>query len=244
MRARFTTLLAVLWTAVAALLTAGVQLAHAGLVATTGQATSVTSASAILNGVALTLNPSSRWLFQYGTSASYGRYSQGSSVGVGLTAVSATVTDLSPATTYHFRLVVIQGDPGRPNDYSTGDDVTFTTAPAAPRYGTASVESHRLAVSGGATSIRVRCAGPPGALCKGIVRLVAHRARGGLVDCGTGVLSAGGGRRNSVLTRVDRACAALLRRARGHAVRGELRLALDGGQRLLTTAVTLVAGAA
>ncbi len=240
MRVRFAALAASFGLATVGLLAAGAQAGYASIVATSGSATSVTSTSAILNGVALTLNPSSAWLFQYGTSSSYGQYSHGSSVALGLTAVSETVSNLTPNTTYHFRLVVVQGDPGNANDYSSGNDVTFTTAPAPPAYGTTSVESHRLAVKGGLTSIRFACSGGHGSLCKGKVALVARNSRGGLVNCGSGALVARGGDRHAIESRLGRACMALLSKSHSHTLSGEVRVTLSGTQHLVRSLVTLV----
>ncbi len=246
MRVRFAALIATFGFAAAGVLAVGAQAGYADIVATTGSATSVTSTSAILNGVALTINPSSGWVFQYGTSTAYGSYSHGSSVGLGLTAVSETVSGLTPGTTYHFRLVVIQGDPGNANDYSTGDDVTFTTAPApppAPTYGTTSVESHRLAVRRGVTSIRFLCNGKHGALCKGKVALVARNKGGGLVSCGSGSLATSSGHGHAIESRLSSQCMSLLNKTQSHTLTGEVRVTLAGTQQLVRSLVTLVGSA-
>jgi phosphodiesterase/alkaline phosphatase D-like protein len=96
--------------------------------ASTGGASSVTVTSATLNG---TVNPSGRAttsFFEYGTSTSYGSKTPVKDVGSGTTsvAVSGNVTGLTPARSYHFRLVATS-DAGT----SHGSDQTFTTA-AAP----------------------------------------------------------------------------------------------------------------
>ena len=85
------------------------------LAASTLPATEVTNTSATLNGTTDTAGTAH---FDYGTSASYGLLTPSEPVAPG--AVSAQVTDLSPNTTYHFRLVV---------DGDTASDVTFRTEP-------------------------------------------------------------------------------------------------------------------
>src|SRR5215211_950713 len=73
--------------------------------ATTGPATPVGANSATLTGGFTTAAPSATWYFQYGTTTAYGSTTpqQVSAPGT----VSATVSGLSVATTYHFRLVVV-----------------------------------------------------------------------------------------------------------------------------------------
>ena len=85
----------------------------------------VGGASATLNG---TVNPggaATEWWFEYGTSTSYGSATTHTSAGSGSAnvAVSRALTGLSPATTYHYRLVAKNAS-GTPN----GGDGLFTTA--------------------------------------------------------------------------------------------------------------------
>jgi hypothetical protein len=91
----------------------------------TGAAQGVGADLAVLTGALDTKGRSTTWWFDYGTSASYGRST--SSRGAGSTAgaqkVSATLTGLTPATTYHFRLVA-KSDAGT----TVGADGTFATA--------------------------------------------------------------------------------------------------------------------
>ncbi len=210
---------------------------YASLVATTGGATSVARTSAILNGVALTLNPSSAWVFQYGTTGVYGNYSRGSAVGLGLTAVSATVGDLAPSTTYHFRLVVVQGSPANAGDYSTGNEVTFTTAPAAKPaspYGKTSVPSHHPSIHRGVLSIPFRCHGRHGMVCNGTISGAVRNARGNLVRCGTANFRASAGHALRLESEARRACRRVLRKAHGQAMPAALSAALSGKQSSLS----------
>lgn len=194
----------------------------------------------MLNGVALTITPSSAWLFQYGASSSYGQYSREIRVGLGLTAVSQTISDLTPNTMYHFRLVVVQGDPSNASSYAIGEDGTFTTPAPAPTYGATSVRSHLLSVQRGVTSIRFLCGGRSGSMCKGNVALAARNARGRLVDCGTGSLLATAGHDHTIASRLSSSCLTLLSKARRHTLRAELRVTLEGAQTPLNSLVTLV----
>jgi hypothetical protein len=97
---------------------------------TTGTATGITSTSANLNG---TVNPegeATSYYFQYGTTTSYGSQTSTSPVGSGTTDVNvaAPISSLAPNTTYHYRVVAING-----SGTTLGADVSFTTPkPPAP----------------------------------------------------------------------------------------------------------------
>jgi hypothetical protein len=102
--------------------------------ASAAAATAVTGAAqpgtttATLNG---TVNPEgveTQYFFQYGTTTAYGgTTSAESSSGTTDQPVSATISGLSPATTYHFRLVAVPFG-GMPVN---GNDATFKTNAAA-----------------------------------------------------------------------------------------------------------------
>ena len=96
--------------------------------AITGPVTSVGPATATLTG---TVNPNGQattWYFEYGTSTSYGTRTANVSAGSGTanTAVSASVSGLTPATTYHYRVVATNSA-----GTARGADGIFTT-PAPP----------------------------------------------------------------------------------------------------------------
>jgi hypothetical protein len=215
---------------------AGASTGYAGLIATTGPATSVTTTSGTLHGVALTINPSSAWGFQYGPTQAYGATTAGSAVGLGLTAVSATVTGLTPGTTYHFRLVVLQGSYLTPSNWTTGEDQTFTTAPAVT-HGVVSLPSHRLVVSGHLLSIPIRCSGGS---CNGTVALRARGRHGTGVDCGTATVTLRSGQRGSLQPTIGAACARLLRHAPSHTIEAALFGAFSGAAKPLADLVTLI----
>lgn len=93
-------------------------------VVTTGSASGVNESEATLNG---TVNPSEQettYFFEYGPTAAYGQKTTEASAGSGTLPVSksATVSGLSAATTYHFRLVA-----KNPTGTSVGLDRTFAT---------------------------------------------------------------------------------------------------------------------
>ncbi len=99
--------------------------AAAAPVAITGTVSALGGTTATLNG---TVNPSGAatdWWFEYGTSTSYGSKTATTSAGSGSTnvPVSKALSGLSPATTYHYRLVAKNA-----SATVNGADGLFTTA--------------------------------------------------------------------------------------------------------------------
>jgi plastocyanin len=93
-------------------------------VVVTGSASAISESEATLDG---TVNPSGQaatYFFEYGTSTAYGQHTGETPAGEGTTAEpeSATVSGLSPATTYHFRIVA-----KNPTGTTLGTDHTFQT---------------------------------------------------------------------------------------------------------------------
>jgi phosphodiesterase/alkaline phosphatase D-like protein len=91
----------------------------------TGPVTASAQTSATVTG---TVNPnglSTTWFFQYGTSTSYGSQTGSSSAGSGTTStnVSASLTGLTPGTTYHYRLVAVNS-----SGTTQGADAVLTTS--------------------------------------------------------------------------------------------------------------------
>jgi hypothetical protein len=67
------------------------------------------------------------WHFDYGTTTTYGSSTPSTAAGSGMSVpVSATITGLTPGTTYHFRLAATSGTE------SVGSDAAFTTASPPP----------------------------------------------------------------------------------------------------------------
>ena len=98
-------------------------------------ASSLTSTSAILNGLVTPNGAATTYYFQYGlTSANLNNATPSQSAGSGVDAmlVSASVTSLSPSTTYYFRLVATNA-----GGVNTGSVQSFiTTATTAPTVST------------------------------------------------------------------------------------------------------------
>ncbi len=92
--------------------------------AQTAAAQGVGPDTGVLTGTLDTKGRSTTWWFDYGTSTRYGKATSSRSAGskAGPQKVSATLTGLTPATTYHYRLVA-KSDAG--TTYAA--DATFTT---------------------------------------------------------------------------------------------------------------------
>ncbi|MDY6987453.1 MAG: choice-of-anchor U domain-containing protein [Thermodesulfobacteriota bacterium] len=92
---------------------------------TTQAATSITSASAKLNGTVCPNGASTTYYFEYGDTTGYGSTTSGLDAGSGVepVPVKGDVAGLKKETTYHFRLVASNS---KGTDY--GDDMTFTTS--------------------------------------------------------------------------------------------------------------------
>jgi FG-GAP repeat len=115
--------------------------------ATTGAASGIGTGTATLNGT-VGAGASSAAYFQYGTSVAYGISTPGQGIGASTSSgsLSAVVGGLSPATTYHFRIVAENS-----GGVSYGADQTFTTAllpiiipgPTPPSV-TNAAQSHRI----------------------------------------------------------------------------------------------------
>jgi hypothetical protein len=91
----------------------------------TGSASSIALTSATLNGTVTPNGQAVSWYFEYGTSTSYGSKTTAKSAGSGTSSVkvSASLTRLRTATTYHYRLVATNA-----SGTSVGSDRSFSTA--------------------------------------------------------------------------------------------------------------------
>ena len=92
---------------------------------TTDAASSITPASARLNGTITPNGQPTNWYFDYGTSTSYGARTavKGAGSGTRATQVNASVTRLRTGITYHYRLVATNA-----SGTTVGRDRTFSTA--------------------------------------------------------------------------------------------------------------------
>ncbi len=114
----------------------------------TGAPTAVTGTSATLTGTVNPAGHSTSWYFEFGTSTAYGTKtaSQGAGSSAGAHAVSVPIAALTPATTYHFRLVA-----GNSSGTNVGGDVILTTAGPAVTLATSSatvVAGNRVTLHG------------------------------------------------------------------------------------------------
>jgi hypothetical protein len=92
--------------------------------ASTGAASSVTYSSAILHGSVNPHGQATTFVFQYGTTRSYGSQTTLSPAGSGtkISAVSQSASGLLPLTTYHYRILATS-----PAGATVGAERTFTT---------------------------------------------------------------------------------------------------------------------
>src|SRR5712692_4399900 len=97
-----------------ALLFAGIALAGAGTAAaataptaTTGPVTSVGPTTATVSGSVNPNGTATSWFVEFGTTTSYGSKTTAVNAGSGTSAttISATLTSLTPGTSYHYRVV-------------------------------------------------------------------------------------------------------------------------------------------
>lgn len=90
----------------------------------TGSTQGVTADTAVVTATLDTRGRATTWWFEYGTSASYGKSTPSTSAvaTAGSQTVKATLSELAPATVYHYR-VVARSDGGT----TAGADMTFTT---------------------------------------------------------------------------------------------------------------------
>jgi phosphodiesterase/alkaline phosphatase D-like protein len=97
--------------------------------ATTGAASAIADTGATVAGTVNPQGQSTGYEFQYGTTTAYGQHSDASSAGSGSAdvPVSATLTGLTPGTTYHYRVIATNG-----SGTTVGSDQTFTTTGSAP----------------------------------------------------------------------------------------------------------------
>jgi hypothetical protein len=119
-----------LLTALAALALAAPAAQAASPTVSTSSASGIGRTSATLHGTVDPHGLATTFTFQYGTTAAYGAQTASASAGSGTSTVnvSAKITGLTPATTYHYRVVATNAD-----GTSAGGDRTFRTANPPPR---------------------------------------------------------------------------------------------------------------
>jgi hypothetical protein len=237
--------------------------------ATTGPASAITHGSATLSG---SVNPGgspTTYHFEYGSTSAYGSTTStvGAGSGTGAVAAGATLSGLSPSTTYHYRLVATNA-----GGATKGADKTFTSAappppaptppsptptspaPARPSTPTAAavmpafagvkLVSSRLSFAGGFIALKLSCPAGTVGRCSGRTKL---RARAGAtsgavsaVTLGRAPFAIAAGKQGKIKVRVSRAGRRLLGRARRLRAT-DTNAARDGAGRSKTTvaAVTI-----
>jgi hypothetical protein len=126
---RLTSIRALGFVALGAMVIASVALAAGPPAATTGAASKVTDTTATLEGTVFPNQEATTYYFQYGTTTAYGTQtpSEGPVNGNAGKDVKADLSGLTPNTTYHFRVVATNA-----SGTTNGADATFTTtAPGA-----------------------------------------------------------------------------------------------------------------
>jgi hypothetical protein len=233
--------------------------------ATTGPAGALSEQSATLTGsVSANGVPTIYW-FEYGPTTAYGSATPATDAGSGgAVAATATLGGLTPATTYHYRLVAANS-----GVTTNGADRTFTTAsppsptPSSPPSSPASTTpssttqtsttqapaatsafagvklvSSRLSFGGRFVTLRLSC--PPGTVgrCLGRTKLTAKRRAGSRaarsVTLGRAPFSIAAASQAKVRVRVSRAGRRLLGRAR-HLRARDTNAARDGAGGSKTT---------
>jgi len=213
--------------------------------ATTGNATSVTGSSAELHGVVDPASTDSQWAFEYSTSPQFNSATQlttAQTAGPGVEAVSATVTNLRPVTTYYYRVLDYHqaGTPYGP-DYDAGNTVSFTTlsAPVATISGRALLDRSTFAVTQDVAPVKMTCSGKTGALCKGRLAL-STKADQKTVTCGSGEFISAVPHTHIVRIRLGSGCGRLLKSAKDHRLAATLQVIFSTQQAKLTRSVALV----
>jgi len=209
--------------------------------ATTLPATQVTTTSAVLNGSVATGGQATEWQFQFGTSTHYNKGTPIESIpaGRGTVHVSWKLINLTPNTTYHFRLVAITGIGGKYVEKDYGADRTFTTKPA----GKLLLTSKKLKVSGGFVTAPLKCQST--LACNGRFNInTATTKNGTLVHlvCATTFFTIPAGKKRGVKVDVRPGCLELLQQAPHHQITAKLTSRPRTGQQGIIKMITLVLG--
>ncbi|MDQ6687634.1 MAG: fibronectin type III domain-containing protein [Actinomycetota bacterium] len=211
---------------------------------TTKKAGSLTATSAVLHGLIDTKKQAVSWQFQFGTSTSYNKATPSQEIPAGNSqpvAVSWKLLGLEPHTTYHFRLVALTSQgAGQPPLSTRGADLSFRTG----SIGKLGLVFRKLKVSHGSVRVALKCASQ--LTCKlrfsvttrALVKVGRHKKLGTLV-CNTSFTTIEPGKTKRVRVKLDGACVALLRRARGHRIKAQFTSKPRTGQLGIIKSITL-----
>jgi hypothetical protein len=206
----------------------------------TEHASDVTASTAVLHGVIDTGGVKTEWQFQFGRTISYNRGTPIKTIPAGskTVPVSFPIEHLDPSTTYHFRLVAITSTSSGPHR-TTGRDETFTTKSA----GRLLLHQTRLSVRNGQVSVPFTCASTLS--CEGRFRIGTRAKLGKTVAsvlCATGSYAIPADGRQTVRTRVRRACLVLLHSSKHRRLIATLSSHPSSGQHELIRTVVVVLG--
>jgi len=214
--------------------------------ATTGTASQVTSTSAVLHGIVTTHGLQTAWQFQYGTSTAYGTATPVTLIPAGqnVVAVTTSIGNLKPFTTYHYRLVAATGS-GIYYHLNTvsGADRTFRTAGT----GRLVLVSSAIPVSRSTKSLKVKFKCDSNLACKGKFSIVvrtraakSHKLATVVVTDGrTTGFSIGAHQTKTVTAKARSGAIALLVASRSHTLKGKLSSYPRTGQHALIKNVRL-----
>jgi hypothetical protein len=186
----------------------------AAVLATTGPGIPVTPEAAYLTGAIDTAFGPSVWLFQYGTTTSYGKSTplETLAAGTGERVVFWPLSGLKPGTVYHFRLAARAAVSGSYGYYypasGIGADQTFKTAGA----GTIKLASTKLKVKKSKVSLGLTCSST--IACKGKYSATVRgkvKGKTRTVSCFSGRFSLKAGAKGRFDPRVSKTCLSLFR---------------------------------
>ena len=215
--------------------------ALAAVTATTVAATAVKATSATLNGTVATDGSATPWQFGYGpiSNAFTGTFTPNEVIpagGSGSTPVSATVTNLIPATTYIFHVAATVGQLGSTLTVVDGlPPLTFTTKGA----GSAALTSTKLKVAHGRVTVAIKCRST--IPCQGQLA-ITKRASGKKkpVACGSTSFTVKPGKKKTFTTgKLSGRCAALLAGATNGTISAHLEALFSSYQKTISKGVTL-----
>jgi hypothetical protein len=151
---------------------------------TTGAAASVTQSTVTLNGRVDANGKATTYFFQIGTTRIYGSTTAETPAGAGANAVavSAPVTGLAPATTYHYRLVAKNED-----GQTFGKDRTFKTK--VQPLGVTLVATPPTVAPGGSTVLSGQLTGTNNANRQVVLQSSAYPYTAGFANVGNVVLT-------------------------------------------------------
>ena len=204
----------------------------------TGAATPSTN-SAVVTGVVAPDGAATFYQFLYGTTTAYTQKTPLMEIAAGTTApqtVSATITGLTPATTYHYELIALAETSPYTTPLSGGDSSFTTTTPAK---GTLRLNSSKLRVKHRRVAVSLSCQSVftcAGKLTITTTRKVRKKTK--TVKCvNSKAFSIAAGKSTTLKFKVSGGCEKLLKRR--HKIHGKLRAKVSTGQPNLNKRVTL-----